>query len=75
VINREDIVNTVDDDSYSRPDFYMTNHDWRNNDDSDMDIWDKRPSSGYVGLKNQGATCYLNSLIQALYVYNSSWLL
>ncbi len=23
--------------------------------------------AGYVGLKNQGATCYLNSLIQALY--------
>ena len=29
---------------------------------------DGRGSSGFVGLKNQGATCYLNSLIQALYM-------
>ncbi|ELR17377.1 UBA/TSN domain containing protein [Acanthamoeba castellanii str. Neff] len=27
-----------------------------------------RPSDGFVGLLNQGATCYLNSLIQALYM-------
>jgi ubiquitin C-terminal hydrolase len=26
-----------------------------------------KSQTGYVGLKNQGATCYLNSLIQALY--------
>ena len=24
--------------------------------------------AGFVGLKNQGATCYLNSLLQALYL-------
>jgi hypothetical protein len=28
---------------------------------------DLRKETGYVGIKNQGATCYLNSLMQALY--------
>lgn len=26
-----------------------------------------REETGYVGLKNQGATCYMNSLLQYLY--------
>eukprot|EP01084_Bolivina_argentea_P052274 96020_1 len=30
--------------------------------------WAKKSSSGYVGLSNQGATCYLNSLLQCLYM-------
>ena len=40
--------------------------------------WDSRKYTGYVGLKNQGATCYMNSLLQTLYCTNRlrkvSWL-
>lgn len=34
-----------------------------------VDHWtyDSRKETGYVGLKNQGATCYMNSLLQTLY--------
>lgn len=32
--------------------------------------WDSKAKTGYIGLKNQGATCYLNSLIQSLYYTN-----
>lgn len=34
-----------------------------------IDYWnyDSKKETGYVGLKNQGATCYMNSLLQFLY--------
>ena len=34
-----------------------------------VDYWtyDSKKETGYVGLKNQGATCYMNSLLQFLY--------
>lgn len=32
--------------------------------------WDSKKHTGYVGLKNQGATCYMNSLLQTLYFTN-----
>ena len=28
--------------------------------------WDSKKHTGYVGLKNQGATCYMNSLLQVM---------
>jgi len=32
--------------------------------------WDSKKHTGYVGLRNQGATCYMNSLLQVLYFTN-----
>lgn len=33
--------------------------------------YDSKKTTGMVGMKNQGATCYLNSLIQSLYFTNA----
>jgi ubiquitin carboxyl-terminal hydrolase 7 len=32
--------------------------------------YDSKKTTGFVGLKNQGATCYMNSLFQSLYCTN-----
>lgn len=36
----------------------------------DLLLHDSRRETGFVGLKNQGATCYMNSLLQTLYNIN-----
>lgn len=36
----------------------------------DHHIYDSKKETGFVGLKNQGATCYLNSWLQTLYNMN-----
>ena len=61
---------TADDDTDKNRPYSYSSWGNRNTDDDDMDYYSssKRPESGLVGLKNQGATCYLNSLIQTMFL-------
>ena len=40
---------------------------WLNADAPHGTSWDSKKLTGFVGLTNQGATCYMNSLLQTLY--------
>lgn len=53
--------------SSSRQPYYLC----RSAKNADFASYDSKKETGYVGLKNQGATCYLNSLLQSLYFTNS----
>ncbi len=39
-------------------------------DKTENAMYDSKKETGFVGLKNQGATCYMNSLLQFLYNIN-----
>lgn len=43
---------------------------WLNADAPHGTAWDSKKLTGFVGLTNQGATCYMNSLLQTLYFTN-----
>ncbi|KJE95662.1 ubiquitin carboxyl-terminal hydrolase 5 [Capsaspora owczarzaki ATCC 30864] len=45
----------------------MIVRDWETVQNETWANWNSRKETGFVGLRNQGATCYMNSLLQTLY--------
>jgi ubiquitin carboxyl-terminal hydrolase 9/24 len=53
---------------------FNTNPSWRTNKDHDWNISlmdSEKSSTGYVGIKNLGCICYMNSLFQQLFMVQS----
>ncbi|XP_050309267.1 probable ubiquitin carboxyl-terminal hydrolase FAF-X isoform X2 [Anthonomus grandis grandis] len=61
VPNYKQLVNMLTEMFYSDPDSAITEWDY-------LPAVGPRPFRGFVGLKNAGATCYMNSVLQQLYM-------
>ena len=65
--NDETVLKKEDEEEEETPDYTKKKMD--DDDESEFsDFVPERAAGTLVGLKNQGATCYLNSLIQSLYM-------
>ncbi|XP_074025512.1 ubiquitin carboxyl-terminal hydrolase 9X isoform X2 [Leptinotarsa decemlineata] len=64
VQNYKQLVTMLTEMFYSDPDSAITEWDY-------LPVVGPRPFQGFVGLKNAGATCYMNSVLQQLYMVES----
>ncbi|XP_018561344.1 probable ubiquitin carboxyl-terminal hydrolase FAF-X isoform X3 [Anoplophora glabripennis] len=64
VQNYRQLVSMLNEMFYSDPDSAITEWDY-------LPAVGPRPFQGFVGLKNAGATCYMNSILQQLYMVDS----